>query len=183
MQTTTEIKEAIVTDLKNQQNVSEVTLHKSFGNRRTDIYAKINGESVAIQLVYNHLSTAKLEQRTLHFNNYGLAVTWIFPYKFPERFYTRKSYNWCHTAFYGKVYCYNKNSEVIPVKFQAAKSHIPKRKWYEDGENKKGGGYLKRLKRIKNRVEGEPVSLTQDFHSRHRDSWENTPECLIFNKV
>jgi hypothetical protein len=165
-----EIKEAIAAGLKNQQNVSDVVLNKIFENRRVDIYAKINDDLVAIQLVYEHLSASEIVNRTLHFNKCNLAVIWIFPYKFSERFYIRKIYSLCHTTFFGKVYCYYDGVEVIPVTFQRATKSIPKRVWFKEGEKKEGGDYYKILKRIRNRIEGESISLTQDFHSQNRNS-------------
>ncbi len=183
MRQTQEIKETIAADLKNQQNVSEVTLQKQFGSRRADIYAKLNDNPVAILLAYNHLSASEVTKRTLHFNSFGLAVLWIFPSKFSTEFYIKKMHRWCHAAFFGQVYCYHNGMEVTPVTFQQSSTYINKRTWYKDREKKKGGGYRKNLTRIKEAVEGEPISIALFTH-QHRNAWESEkisiPECHIF---
>jgi competence protein CoiA len=184
MTSTQKIRADIADGLKNQPNVSGVALQKQFGKRKTDIFALINESPVAIQLFYDHLSLKEVEKRTVYFNKYGLAVIWIFPRKFSRRFYTRKSYSWCHAAFYGQVYCHHVGQQVLPVHFKPATTYIDRRKWLKEGCEKIGGGYKKPLKRIKNAIEEEPISLAQNFCVRHKKTWSNEkiqiPECNLF---
>jgi len=184
MSSTQKVREDIAEGLKNQPNVSDVALRKMFGGRQTDISVQVNGSPVAIQLVYSHLTEAEVRARTTHFNAYGLSVMWVFPFPLSGRFYTKKTYRFCHAAFYGRVYCHHVGQLVFPVRFEPAFTYIVERKWRKDGNVYLGGGYKKTLKRIKTAVAEDAISIAQDFRVLQKAAWSNDkiqiPKCSLF---
>lgn len=167
-----EIYEALL----RQPNVDNVRLEKPLDNVRPDVSAVVNGVPVAIEVQISSLTLETIQRRTLEYARDGIYVLWLLQWtpKLDASRYTPKLWEkWIHAAYFGRVYYWLKNLEVVSYHFDPNHRTIPKSAWYgEDGREISAGGYSLRSKRYRTPVRGRTFNLATDFGPRNRDWWE-----------
>lgn len=161
--------------------IETAQMEKSLGEVRADIYAVICGREVAIEIQRSTLTPANIIKRTSIYNRLGIAVLWlalndgsIDKHRFIPKWWEK----WVHAAYMGKVFYWDHQEYVIPVKFTTTRTYIESTDF--------GGGYFKDLKRYKTPVKGQLLSLVDDFTFERVRSWKaksiELPERIIFSE-
>ena len=173
--------------LREQSNVAELEIEKDFGTSVADVYARISGVAVAIELQRSALSVSDITARTRNYHRLGIAVVWLgLPASLPvETKYSPKAWEkWCHAAYFGRVYFWSHGQVIQPVHFDSYHIHVAATSWYEDGSEQSAGGYDKRSKRWRTPRPGVPMLLSQHFSARQRPAWSggtvSIPQCTLY---
>lgn len=160
--------------LKLESNVADLEVEKDFGASVADVFARISGIPVAIEIQRSTLSVNDIARRTANYHRLGIAVLWIgLPTDLPSsRKYSPKAWEkWCHAAYFGRLYFWSYGQVVQPVHLAPYQIHVESTTWHEDGLEKSGGGYDRRSKRWRTPVPGVPMLLSRHFASRMRTAW------------
>lgn len=171
-----------------QQNVTELELEKDFGTSIADVYARISGVPVAIEIQRSKVSVAEITERTKNYRRLGIAVIWI---GLPDSNLSLNRYSpcawekWCHAAYFGRVYYWIAGQTLRPVHFAPYSTYIEPKSWYDSSGNEQyAGGYDKFSKRHKTPIHGVPVLLSAHFQPKHKSYFNSgsvvVPECLIY---
>lgn len=180
-------KMEIFNALRNEPNVSDLELEKDFGISVADVYARISGTPVAVEIQRSRLTVKKITSRTQNYNQLGIAVLWagLPTYdQHTEKYSPRAWEKWCHAAYYGRVYYWLGGQAFQPVHFSTYSIYVNERTWYEDGVEKYAGGYSRVSKRWSTLQFGHPAFLSSNFHKNQRPAWSkettDVPECSIY---
>lgn len=174
--------------LKLHPDVQNAVLERPLGTVRPDVSAYINGVPVAIEVQISFLSLETITQRTIEYFRKGIHVLWLLPWK-PElenQRYTPKIWEkWIHAAYFGNVYYWLHGLSVVPYRFEASLTRVPKSTWYAKGGKKmRGGGYSRHAKRYRTPSRGEALHLVADFGPQQRYWWEGNglkvPDAKLF---
>jgi competence protein CoiA len=168
--------------------VRNVALEQAMDEVRPDVYAEINGVTVAIEVQISSLSLDTILRRTIDYYRKGISVLWLLPWtpKLDAPRYTPKIWEkWIHTAYYGRVYYWVEGLKVVSYRFDPHHRSIPKSTWYsEDGKKMKAGGYSVRSKRHRTAVRGSTHNIATDFAPKQRYWWEGggikVPDAKLF---
>ena len=138
-----------------------------------DIGGRINNQRVAIEIQTSALTIPQILKRTLGYSGRDISILWIVPLTEPigeEIFRPRLFERYLHSIYFGRVYYWlpEYGCNVLPVHFSIASREIPYSEWFEDGEQREGGGYYRPYKRIRRPVPLRPISIAETFHHRHR---------------
>lgn len=164
-------KQAIFESLVNYPFVTDLELEKNFDCSVADVYAKIYGAPVAIEIQKSYLSIEDVRRRTSNYHKLGIAVLWagLWRDELSCSYMPELWEKWCHAAYYGKVYYWNEGESFFAVNFKKYKR--------PDGS-------------FRNTVFRDPVilrkvQLTKDFEYHKRRAWANDdgsidiPECTL----
>ena len=180
-------KLGILDALRGQSNIAELEVEKDFGTSVADVYARISGVAVAIELQRSALSVNDITARTRNYHRLGIAVIWLgLPASLPvEAKYSPKAWEkWCHAAYFGRIYFWSHGQVIQPLHFDSHHIHVAATSWYEDGSEQSAGGYDKRSKRWRTPNPGIPMLLSQHFVSRQRPAWPggtvSIPQCTLY---
>ena len=159
-------KLAIYDSLRSAVNVTECEEEKPLRGSIADVYARISGTQVAIEIQRSNLSDAEVYRRTLSYHSQGIAVVWG------------------HAAAFGRVYVWHSGDVLRPVHFAPYILDVPYSEWREDGEDRSAGGYGKVSRRWREPVYGPPAALSRDFKVAHRKAFSarrlKIPVCTLF---
>jgi competence protein CoiA len=181
-------KMEIYESLSRMPNVTGAALERPLGSNRPDVSAYIDGVPVAIEVQISSLSLETIMQRTIAYHQKGIYVLWLLQWK-PEldagRYTPKLWERWIHAAYYGRVYYWIKGLEVVSYAFEPSLRSVPKKTWYDqNGRKITGGGYTRRLKRIRTAVRGEMLNLVTDFIPKERYWWQGEgfaiPDAKLF---
>lgn len=177
----------ILDALRTETNITELEVERDFGISVADVFAKISGVSVAIEIQRSALSVNEIMKRTANYHKLGVAVLWLgLPAALPvESKYSPKAWEkWCHAAYFGRVYFWSHGQVIQPVHFGDYNIHIPANNWYQDGSEHSAGGYDKRSKRWRTPSPGVPKLLSSHFTLCRRDAWAGgtilVPRCTLY---
>ena len=170
-----------------ENNVSDLELEKDFGVSVADVYARISGTPVAVEIQRSALSVNDIMSRTRNYHRLGIAVLWIGLAK-PELVSNKYSpaawEKWCHAAYFGRVYYWASGQDLRVVHFSTYKIHVEERSWFESGSEHSAGGYSKGSKRWRRPLEGRRMRLSSNFHRVAREAWSGgtvvVPECTLY---
>lgn len=170
-------KLAIYDALAQEDCVTDLDVEKSFGISIADVYAKIRGEAVAIEIQRSTLSVNDIVARTMNYQQLGIAVLWIglprteiFTTKYNPQAWER----WCHAAYYGRVYYWQDGQCLRPVHFSPYKIYVEERTYYDvSGDEMVGGGYHRISKRYRTPEYGQPVLISGYFRSINRNAFNS----------
>ena len=181
-------KETIYFDLMTQGNVTELDIEKDFGAVVADIYCKIDGVPVAIEVQRSNLSVNQITQRTSVYFKLGINVLWLalFDKKLNDDKYSPTAWmKWCHAAYFGRVFYWIEGLAVLPVHYGTYSLDVESTSWFDsDGNESSGGGYSKASKRYKTPSFGAKHNLVQDLQSAYRQPWSggsvSIPQCRLY---
>lgn len=153
--------------LDKEPSVSGCEMEKNLGTIRPDIFFFLRKTPVAIEVQLSTLSLEQIIYRTIEYLQKGIHVLWLPKFKenlLLDRYNPRIWEKWLHTTYFGRVYYWHSNLNMIPVHFGDHYLYIEERSWFEAGgiENS-AGGYKKLSKRFKTPLVGKPVNLIRDF--------------------
>ena len=155
-----------------------------------DTGPKDKGIPIIIEVQVSTLTISKVLNRINGYNSRKAHILWVVPLKKElgsEPYRPREFERFLHSLYYGRVYYWIKGngSTVVPVHHDPVHRWVDERTWFEDGEEKTGGGYEHTLKTIFKPNYGKPIDL-KDFQPtmRHRYVTDRgnkiIPECRIF---
>ena len=167
-----EIYEALIKD----PNVQKVRLERPLGTVRPDVSAVINGVPVAIEVQISNLSIENILYRTIEYHRKGVYVLWLLPWtmKLNEQRYSPTLWEkWVHAAYFGRVYYWTQNLDIVSYRFEPHLKSVPKAKLHSPaGKEITVGGYTIRSKRFRTPVLEARLNLVNDFHPCERYWWE-----------
>lgn len=173
--------------LRTQTNITELEVERDCGTSVADVFARISGVAVAIEIQRSALSVNDITARTANYHRLGVAVLWLgLPASLPvERKYSPKAWEkWCHAAYFGRVYFWSHGQVIQPVHFGTYNIHVAATSWYRDGSEHSAGGYDKRSKRWRTPSPGVPMLLSGNFTPRQRTAWAggtvSVPQCTLY---
>jgi competence protein CoiA len=181
-------KLAIYDELSGEPHVTELEVEKDFGSSFADLYARINGVPVAIEIQKSNLSVADITARTKNYFRLGINVLWVglsSPDLLRKKYSPHAWERWCHAAYFGRVYYWEGGQMFRVVHFGEYKIYIEERSWYESGGyEQSAGGYDRTSKRYKTPIQGESVLLSRSFHPVKKRGWSggtvDVPECKLY---
>lgn len=181
-------KLAIYDALKVEPNVLELELEKTLDSSVADVFARINGVAVAIEIQRSALSTFEISRRTENYRRLGIAVLWIALHK-PELHSSKYSPNewekWCHVAYFGRVYYWMSGQTLLAVHFGDHSLEVKHSEWYsQGGEHHSVGGYSKRSKRYRTPKPGQLVEISKSFFAQDKSEFAQKtiliPACRLY---
>ncbi len=101
--------------------VTDVRLERYLQEVRPDVSFVLNGELVAIEIQFSHLSRDQIVWRTKAYARKHIAVLWMpsFSMELFEGRYAPKDWErYLHTLYYGRVYYWLEEVKLVPVKFE-----------------------------------------------------------------
>jgi len=169
-------------------NVRGAELERPMGANRPDIFAYINGTPVAIEVQLSNLSVETIMQRTIEYHRKGIYVLWLLPWVETldrSRYMPRSWEKWLHAAYFGRVYYWLRDLEVVSYSFEPHLRTIPKKIWHaENGKQMIAGGYSRRSKNHRTAVRGRTLNLANDFVPKQRYWWKGNgikvPDAKLF---
>lgn len=154
-------------------------LEKPIGVVRPDIYMESkSGRKIAIEVQLSSLSLDRISFRTEQYNRLGVYVLWLpvlnesklanRPYRYSPSAWEK----WLHTLYFGKVYYWNGGLNVKPIHFNEHNHWVEESSWHTaSGEACTAGGYQRVSKRYKSPSYGKDLTITDDFTTTERDSF------------
>jgi len=181
----TEIYQSLLADSR----VKKCALERNLGSVRPDISAYINNIPVAIEVQASSLTLDQIHHRTREYARKRIAVLWCVPWREPlndenGRYSPRIYERWLHALYFGQVFYHVGSAQMAIVHFGPHKLWVEESSWYEDGEERDGGGYERRSKRwVEREIKGY-VSIL-DLSLKHRLAWTskkmNLPEVGLWS--
>lgn len=180
-------KLAIYDALRIEENVVDLELEKDFGISVADVYARISGVRVALEIQRSALSVKDIVDRTHNYHRQQIAVLWIglqTPDIATQQYSPCAWEKWCHAAYFGRVYFWDEGQVLRVYHFDPYHIHVPSSSWYENGTEQSAGGYDRTSRRWRTPREGIPALLSRSFQSAHRSAWSggtvSVPECTLY---
>jgi competence protein CoiA len=181
-------KLAIYDALSSEPNITELEVEKDFGSTSADVYARINGFPVAVEIQKSNLSVTDITERTKNYYKLGINVLWVglsSPDLWSEKYSPHAWERWCHAAYFGRVYYWDEGQVFRVVHFGEHKLYVEERSWYESGGyEQSAGGYERTSKRYKTPMQGVPVLLSRSFRPVKKERWSGgtvvVPECHLY---
>lgn len=177
--------------LQKLPQVTDLALELPLGAVRPDIYTKISGVPVAIEVQISSLSVETIMRRTIGYAREGIHVLWLLQWtpKLLSTKYTPKPWEkWIHAAYFGRVYYWTKALTVESYRFEPTVKIVPRSSWYSRAAEKLTvGGYVKQSKRYRTPVHVGTFNLATDFVPRQRYWWEGNgvkvPDAKLFMEL
>ena len=181
-------KETIYFELMKQGNVTELDMEKNFDVVVADIYCKIDGVPVAVEVQRSNLSVSQITQRTSEYYKLGINVLWLalFDKKLNDDKYSPTAWmKWCHAAYFGRVFYWIEGRTVLPVHYGAYSIDVESTSWFDsDGNENSGGGYSKVSSRYKTPSFGKVHNIAKDFEPAFKMPWSGgaivIPKCRLY---
>jgi competence protein CoiA len=166
-----EIFEALV----KHPDVNEVTLEQPLDTVRPDVFAYIRGVPVAIEMQISNLSVETIAHRTEEYTRLGIYVLWLLhwtPTLNSKRYSPRRFERWLHTTYFGRVYFWRQDLDILPYHFHEQHTEVPQRFWQDErGRSRSAHGYRRRSRRYKLPICGRRLHLVRDFRKTTRLPW------------
>lgn len=180
-------KLALFDHLSHEHAVSELELEKDFGPVISDLFVRINGAPVAIEVQRSNLSVASITERTAHYERLGIFVLWIAlqtPALLTERYIPKAWERWCHAAYFGRVFYWLGGLNFMPVHFGGLQTLVEEKTIFQRGGIERSvGGYTKFAKLARRPLFG-PVANLMQFRRTLQPGFSRgtieVPRCRIF---
>lgn len=181
-------KREIFDALRRSRNATDVELERSFGKVRPDVFARIDGNPVAIEVQISNLTPRAIARRTTEYLRLGIYVLWLLqwtPILNRPDYSPRRFERWLHATYYGRVYFWEKGLSVIPYRFEGTEILVERYRWLDNwGKTHSAGGYRRPSRRFKRAIRGEPLDISRDFRAVTRPAWQgpnlSIPEANLF---
>jgi competence protein CoiA len=180
-------KLAIYDALRAEPHVADVELEKDLGGSVADVYARVSGLPVAIEIQRSSLTVNEIVVRTERYHRVGIAVIWVgLPTAdlSSQRYAPRAWEKWCHAAYFGRVYYWESGQILRVVHFDHYYIHVASSTWYQDGQEQSAGGYDRISKRWRTPKLGVPALIARSFHANTRAAWTGgtvtVPACTLY---
>lgn len=176
--------------LRSEPNVTDLELEKDFETSVADIYARISGVPVAVEIQRSALSVNDIVARTRNYHRLGIAVLWAGlpnPDLATSKYSPRAWEKWCHAAYFGRVYFWESGQVFKVVHFGPYQIHVASRSWFEGGEERSAGGHDRTSRRWRTPRPGVPCLLSRSFRMNRRTPWSGgtvtVPECTLYGDM
>lgn len=181
-------KETIYFELMKQGNVTDLDIEKDLGAVVADLYCKIDGVPVAIEVQRSNLSVNQITARTSEYCKLGVNVLWLalFDKKLNDDKYNPTAWmKWCHAAYFGRVFYWIGELNLLPVHYGEYRLDVPESTWYETGGVERSeGGYTRPSKRYKTPSFGKVHNIAKDFEPAFKKPWSGgaivIPKCRLY---
>lgn len=180
-------KLAIYEGLSREEHVTELEVEKDLGRSVADVYARIAGVPVAIEIQRSNLSVSDINTRTMNYYSKGIAVLWVAlptPELATDKYSPNAWEKWCHAAYRGRVYFWEQSQVLVPVHFDPYMIEVPYSFWHESGEARSAGGYDRYSKRWRTPRRGMPMLISHCFQLEHRRAFSrgtiDVPACRLY---
>lgn len=181
-------KVQIYNALLGTEAAESVELERRIGQNIADVFAIINGFSVAIEVQRSILSVQSIRQRTLQYHQAGVFVLWLGLYTEDVCFdgYSPKAWErWCHALYGGRTYYWVQGETLQPIHFAPHTERMPLlSRPGAAGRVYQTGGHIKFFKSMRNPAHGVRVSISEHFRPVQRAQWSagtvDIPRCSIF---
>lgn len=113
--------------LLKENTVSACELEKNLQSVRPDVFCYIGTTPVAIEVQLSVLTLDQIIYRTIEYGIKGVYVLWlpVFSDKLIRKRYIPKLWEkWLHTAYFGRVYYWHSNLNIVPVHFNEYWIHV-----------------------------------------------------------
>jgi competence protein CoiA len=155
------------------RGATQVRAEQPLMNNRADIYCEIRGLPVALEIQHSRLSFEELRRRTHGYARQNVAVLWLIPYVFSGARMAPKNWQrWLHALYFGRLYCWQRETLITPVHFIPYQLYVEERKWFSADGEQCAGGYHYRSRRYEHPKPGPTLDLLRDFGRKPRVSWE-----------
>jgi competence protein CoiA len=167
-------------------SVTACEMEKFLGTVRPDIYFERNNYKIAIEVQISNFTMEKIIYRTEQYNRLNINVLWLPIFRktlsedCPSLFTPTQWEKWLHVTYYGRVYYWSDNLNVVPVHFGEVRLDNPG--W----ERKKISSYTYKSKKYRIPTHGKLSHILQDFDvTTRREPWGEgknifVPPCKIW---
>ena len=149
---------------------ADVDVEKPLGPAIADVYARIRGQPVAIEVQRSVLSVADIRLRTEVYAALGIPVLWIvlFPDAPADTHHQPTACErWLHAAYLGRVYYWAGGPRLRPVHYDEHRLPVDGRCWFEPGGDARTvPAHTRASRRFRTPSAGPLVDLTRDFRPR-----------------
>jgi len=156
--------------LARHEFASDVELEKHLGPAIADVFARIHGQPVAVEVQRSALSVTEIRQRTQVYTDLGINVLWIaiFPDAPTDTHHSpRACERWLHAAYLGRVYYWVNGLSLRPVHFDDLQLPVDGRTWFDPGGGQRASpAYTRPSQRYRTPSAGPLVDLVRDFRPR-----------------
>ncbi|MFH1672751.1 MAG: competence protein CoiA family protein [Pseudomonadota bacterium] len=176
---------------------SECQLEQRLEGVRPDVAFSTDGQRIAIEIQNSTLDVREISRRTIRYTELGMYVLWLAPCDGPklvwrddEETYVCRPKEWekyLHAMYYGRMYFWQSQAEVIPYHFDVFKSWVEESHWFDtDGDERSAGGYYRTAKALKIPMAYSERSLhiVEDFASSKRNRFISknwlVPRCNLW---
>lgn len=181
-------KLAIYDALLPKENVTDLEIEEDFGTSVADIFARIDGKPVAVEIQRSALSVNDIVARTRNYHRLGIAVLWVGVLSSnlsTEQYSPRAWEKWCHAAYFGRVYYWESGESFLAVHFDPFDLYVNESSWHDSsGYEQSAGGYYRTSKRWRTPLYGKPVQLSMFFERQNRAAWSGgtvvVPPCTLY---
>lgn len=181
-------KLAVFDALRQESNVTELELERDFDTSVADIYARISGTPVAVEIQRSALSVNDIVARTKNYHRLGVAVLWV---GLPNSDLSSAKYSprawekWAHAAYFGRVYYWEDGQAFRVVHFDPHLIHVPEKSSSVDGWSEQiVGGFDRPSRRWRTPRNGVLALLSRSFQRTPRKAWSGgtveVPECTLY---
>ena len=156
-------KIALYDSLSSHPRVRKCEMERNLGTVRPDVSAYINDVPVAVEVQFSNLSLTKIHYRTAEYARKGIYVLWLPIHTSDlkrELYLPRPWEQWLHAAYFGRVYYWLEGVRILPVHFRD----------YHASVKGRTRDYQK-IARKKVPIDGNVVTLTEDFRPISRQAW------------
>jgi competence protein CoiA len=161
--------------LLREPSASDVVLERSLGAARADIFARIRGVPVAIEVQLSVLSVETIARRTEEYARQGIYVLWLpqwSPRLDARRYNPRVWEKWLHSVQFGHIYYWRHGLAVASYRFESSMIHVPKQLVRNsNGKRISVGGYARRSKRFRSARHVGQHNIVRDFAPKNRLPW------------
>lgn len=161
-------KTGIQAALAQRPEVEHLELEKDFGIAIADVFARIRGIPVAIEVQKSALTPQAIAMRTANYERLGIYVLWIGLGAGPlPSVYRPKAWErWCHAAYRGRVYYWLADTTLLSVHFNGHASYVESKTLFGPGGSERYvGGYQRWHKSEREPAYGKLVDIVDDFRA------------------
>ncbi len=173
--------------LKDKTSVTVCELEKDLGKVRPDVYFESNNHKIAIEVQISNLSMEQIIYRTEQYNRLNVGVLWLPVFTdtlyndsavHREKYFAPRQWEkWLHATYFGRVYYWLCDLDVLPVHFGKVMLDNPGCEFLDIP------GYSYTSKRYREPVQGTIANILYDFDTVFRQQWEGgkilVPNCKI----
>jgi len=182
-------KEAVWLALRDSDRVSSAELEYPVGDTNVaDVFARIDGFPVAIELQRSAITVEEMTARTLRYHDQGVFVLWLALLDEAHCFsrYAPAAWErWAHAAYGGRVYYWVERDVIQPIHYGPFRERVAERRWVSrDRVEEVAPAYVRTSKSGRTPEHGPRLSIAQDFTPRRRPAFEGgsvrVPRCSLF---
>jgi competence protein CoiA len=170
-------KSEIYEALLHHPETTDVHLERAWPSVRSDIFVRVRGVPIAIEVQISTLSEESIAHRTAEYARLGISVLWLLlwtPELHTNAYSPRRFERWLHATYFGRVYYWRSGLNVIPYRFLDRIEEVPERRWRDErGRPQRSRGFSRISKRYKMPLCGRMLHIVHDFTRTTRSAWSS----------